>query len=55
MAKHIGFKGAVNKVAAKGGYSKKTAAKIVASASINASKKAKKANPRLNKVAQKKK
>lgn len=34
--KHIGFKGAVNKVASKGGYSKKTAAKIVASASRKA-------------------
>ncbi len=48
--KHIGFKGAVNKVASKGGYSKKTAAKIVASASRNASAKAKKANPKLKKV-----
>lgn len=47
--KHIGFKGAVAKVM-KSGYSKKSAAAIVASASRNASKSAKKTNPKLKKV-----
>lgn len=47
--KHVGFGGAVAKVM-KGGYSKKVASAIVASASRGASKSAKKANPRLNKV-----
>lgn len=49
MVKHIGFKGAVNKVA-KEGYSKKTAAKIVAARTRGASAAAKKKNPRLKKV-----
>ena len=52
--KHIGFSGVVSKVM-KGGYSKKVASAIVASASRNASKSTKKANPRLKKVASKKK
>ena len=47
--KHIGFGGAVAKVMGSG-YSKKSAAAIVASASRNASKSAKKANPKLKKV-----
>ena len=47
--KHIGFGGAVAKVM-KSGYSKKSAAAIIASASRNASKSAKKANPKLKKV-----
>ena len=47
--KHIGFGGAVAKVM-KSGYSKKSAAAIVASASRNASKNAKRANPKLKKV-----
>ena len=47
--KHIGFRGAVSKVM-KGGYPKKVASDIVASASRNASKSAKKANPKLKKV-----
>lgn len=47
--KHIGFGGAVAKVM-KSGYSKKSAAAIVASASRNASKSTKKANPKLKKV-----
>ena len=47
--KHIGFGGAVAKVM-KSGYSKKSAAAIVASASRNASKSAKRANPKLKKV-----
>jgi len=47
--KHIGFGGAVDKVV-KSGYSKKSAAAIIASASRNASKSAKKANPKLKKV-----
>lgn len=47
--KHIGFTGAQAKVA-KEGYSEKEAGAIVASASRNASKKAKAANPALKKV-----
>lgn len=47
--KHPGFKGAQKSVE-KEGYSKKQAGAIVASASRNASKKAKKANPKLKKV-----
>jgi uncharacterized protein YoaH (UPF0181 family) len=47
--KHIGFGGAVAKVM-KSGYSKKSATAIVASASRNASKSAKRANPKLKKV-----
>ena len=47
--KHVGFSGAVSKVM-KGGYSKKVASAIVASASRGASKSAKKANPKLKKV-----
>ena len=47
--KHIGFGGAVDKVM-KSGYPKKSAAAIIASASRNASKSAKKANPKLKKV-----
>ena len=52
--KHIGFGGAVSKVM-KSGYSKNVASAIIASASRGASKGAKKANPRLKKVASKKK
>lgn len=48
--KHLGFKGAVNKVAAKEGVSKKSAAKMVAVASRGATAKAKRKNPRLKKV-----
>lgn len=47
--KHVGFKGAQSKVE-KEGYSKKAAGAIIASASRNASAKAKASNPRLNKV-----
>ena len=47
--KHIGFKGAQAKVE-KEGYGAKTAARIVAYAAHHASAKAKKANPRLNRV-----
>ena len=47
--KHIGFGGAVAKVM-KSWYSKKSASAIVASASMGASRKAKKTNPRLKKV-----
>jgi hypothetical protein len=47
--KHIGFKGAMQKVE-KEGYSKKSAGAIVASASRGASSAAKKANPALKKV-----
>jgi len=49
MVKHIGFKGAQAKVE-KEGYSKQASGAIVASTSEKASKKAKKANPRLAKV-----
>jgi hypothetical protein len=47
--KHVGFKGAQSKVQ-KEGYSKKSAGAIIASASRNASPKAKMANSRLSKV-----
>lgn len=50
MAKHPGFQAVQNKIAKSGGYSKKAAGAILASASRNASKKAKKANPKLKKV-----
>ncbi len=48
--KHPGFKAVQEKVAKKEGVSKERAGAIVASAARNASKAAKKANPRLNKV-----
>jgi hypothetical protein len=47
---HPGFKAIAAKIAAKGGYSKKTAAAILASHTRSASKAAKKKNPRLNRV-----
>lgn len=47
--KHPGFKKVQSKVE-KEGYSKEQAGAIVASAARNASKKAKKANPKLKKV-----
>lgn len=47
--KHPGFKAVQAKVQ-KEGYSKKSAGAIVAAASRGASKKAKKANPRLKRV-----
>lgn len=51
MAKaHPGFKAVQAKIAAKEGVSSKRAGAILASASRGASAKAKKANPRLNKV-----
>ena len=51
MAKlHPGFKAVQKSIMSKGGYSKKSAGAILASASRGASRKAKKANPRLNKV-----
>jgi hypothetical protein len=49
IVKHIGFKGAEEKVEGEG-YSAPIAARIIASASRNASKAAKKANPRLARV-----
>jgi hypothetical protein len=50
MAKaHPGFKAVQSKIE-KEGYSKGAAGAILANATRNASKKAKKANPRLNKV-----
>lgn len=47
--KHVGFKGAEKSVE-KEGFGKKAAGAIIASASRKASKKAKKANPKLKKV-----
>lgn len=49
-SKHPGFKGAAASIAKKQGVSKKVAGAELASATRNASPKAKKANPRLNKV-----
>ena len=46
----MSFKNAVKNVMRGGKYDKKTAAAIVASASRNASAKAKRKNPKLNKV-----
>lgn len=48
--KHGGFKAAVKNVMKGGKYSKEAASAIVASASRNASAKAKQKNPRLNRV-----
>jgi hypothetical protein len=48
--KHPGFKAVAAKIAKKGGYSKKAAGAILASASRKASPMAKKKNPRLKKV-----
>lgn len=48
--KHPGFKAAQASIAKKEGVSKDRAGAILASASRNASPKAKAANPRLNKV-----
>lgn len=51
MAKaHPGFKAVANKIAKKEGVSKKAAGAILAKSTRNASAKAKKANPRLNRV-----
>ena len=47
--KHPGFK-AVQKIIMKNGYSKDSAGAILANSTRKASKKAKKANPRLKKV-----
>lgn len=47
---HPGFKSVQNSIAKKEGISKKKAGAIVASAGRNASKAAKKKNPRLNKI-----
>ncbi len=49
MLKHPGFKAVQGKIE-KEGYSKQAAGAILASASRNASAKAKKKNPRLKKV-----
>lgn len=50
--KHPGFKAVQASIAKKEGISKKAAGAILASSSRNASKKAKKSNPRLKKVKQ---
>jgi hypothetical protein len=47
---HPGFKAVQEKIAAKEGVSKKAAGAILAASSRGASKGAKKANPKLNKV-----
>lgn len=47
---HPGFKGAAESIANKGGYSMKAASAILAASTRGASAKAKKANPRLNRV-----
>jgi hypothetical protein len=46
----MSFKSVANKIAVKGGYSKKAAGAILASASRKASPSAKKKNPNLRKV-----
>ena len=46
----MSFKSVANKIAKKGGYSKKAAGAILASASRKASAKAKRKNPNLKKV-----
>ena len=51
----MSFKKVAAKIASKGGYSKKAASAILASSSRKASSKAKKKNPKLNKVQAKKK
>lgn len=48
--KHPGFQAVENKIAKQRGISKDRAGAILASAGRNASPKAKKANPRLNKI-----
>lgn len=48
--KHPGFKAVQAKIAKKEGYSKEKAGAILAAATRNASKAAKKKNPRLKKV-----
>jgi len=48
--KHPGFRSVQNKIAKKEGISKKSAGAILANASRNASKSAKKKNPALKKV-----
>ena len=53
--KHPGFAKAASNIAAKEGVSKEAASAILASSSRHASAKAKKANPRLNKVSKAKK
>jgi hypothetical protein len=50
LKKHPGFKAVQNKIAAKQGVSKEAAGAILASSSRNASKAAKKMNPRLKRV-----
>jgi len=49
-SKHPGFKAVQKKIAKKSGVSMKSAGAILAKSSRNASAKAKKKNPRLNKV-----
>jgi hypothetical protein len=50
MAKHPGFKSVQSSIAKREGVSSKRAGAILASATRNASAKAKKANPRLKRV-----
>lgn len=50
MKKHPGFKAVADKISRREGVSKQAAGAILASATRNASAKAKKANPRLKRV-----
>lgn len=50
MKAHPGFKAVQSSIMRKGGYSKKVAGAILASATRKASKKARRKNPRLNRV-----
>jgi len=50
MKVHPGFKAVARKIAAQGGYSMRAASGILASKTRGASKAAKRANPRLNRV-----
>lgn len=50
MAAHPGFRSVQNKIARKQGISKKRAGAILASRTRHASKRAKRANPRLRRV-----
>lgn len=54
-SKHPGFNKVANSIARKEGVSKEAASAILASAARKASPAAKRANPRLNRVAKKKK
>lgn len=50
MIKHIGFKAAQRSIMRRGGYSKKSAGAILASAGRKSSAKARRKNPRLRRI-----